>query len=81
MPSFIPASKRILYPVLGTALLEQHIRQLRPWVHVYGHSHVNQQIELDGISYLNNAFGYPSETWTHKSLVRIMEVESASAQP
>jgi predicted phosphodiesterase len=78
MPSYIPPGKRLLYPVLGTALLEEHIRQLRPWIHVYGHSHVNQQIVLDGIAYVNNAFGYPSETWTTKSLMRVTEVEPGS---
>jgi predicted phosphodiesterase len=78
MPSFIPESKRILYPVLGTSRLEQHVRQLQPWMHVYGHSHVNQQVVLDGIAYLNNAFGYPSETWTSKSLVQLTELDMDS---
>lgn len=61
MPHYIPESYRYLYPVLGTVLLEKQIRQLRPDIHVYGHSHVNRQLTLDGTRYINNAFGYPSE--------------------
>lgn len=62
MPSAIPVEKRILYPVLGTSLLEQQIRTLGSDIHVYGHSHVNMNIQKEGITYINNAFGYPSET-------------------
>jgi predicted phosphodiesterase len=62
MPDFIPPQHRILYPVLGTDSLEQQIRQIRSDIHVYGHSHVNRKIKIDGITYINNAYGYPSET-------------------
>jgi len=61
MPSYIPKSMDFLHPVMGAASLEKQIRQLSPKIHVYGHSHVNQKIEMDGIYYINNAFGYPSE--------------------
>jgi predicted phosphodiesterase len=61
MPSYIPLSKRYLYPVLGSSRLEAQIRRLGPQIHVYGHSHVNQIICLDGTDYINNAFGYPQE--------------------
>jgi predicted phosphodiesterase len=62
MPHYIPARHRIVYPVLGSIALERQIRLLRSDIHVYGHSHVNRRIEIDGITYINNAFGYPSET-------------------
>jgi len=62
MPSFIPKAKQFLYPVLGTAKLDKHVRQLKPSMHVYGHSHVNRHIDIDGITYINNAFAYPGET-------------------
>jgi predicted phosphodiesterase len=62
MPSFIPASKRFLYPVLGSARLDGQLRELNSSIHVYGHSHVNRSVELDGVLYVNNAFGYPNET-------------------
>jgi predicted phosphodiesterase len=62
MPLYIPARHRIVYPVLGSDALEQQIRLHRSDIHVYGHSHVNRRIEIDGITYINNAFGYPSET-------------------
>ena len=74
MPGFIPKSKRLLYPVLGSAQLDLQLRQFNPDIHVYGHSHVNRQVKIDGIFYINNAFGYPSETRiTSKRLVCIHE--------
>jgi predicted phosphodiesterase len=62
MPEYIPKEKRILYPVLGSARLDEKIRALKPKIHVYGHSHVNRRVKIDGITYVNNAFGYPRET-------------------
>jgi len=62
MPHYIPERHRIVYPVLGSNTLERQIRMLHSDIHVYGHSHVNRRIEIDGITYINNAFGYPSET-------------------
>lgn len=62
MPDYIPGGKRMLYPVLGSSSLEAQIRRLRPAIHVYGHSHVNRDLVLDGVRYVNNAYGYPYET-------------------
>ncbi len=62
MPDSIPARKRFLYPVLGSRGLGDQVTQLNPDIHVYGHSHVNQSKTIAGIHYVNNAFGYPSET-------------------
>ncbi len=61
MPAYIPEAYHYLYPVLGTVALERQIRVLNPDIHVYGHSHVNCRQTLEGITYINNAFGYPSE--------------------
>lgn len=61
MPSYIPANYQFVYPVLGTNTLEEQLRILNPNIHIYGHSHVNRQVTIDGIKYINNAFGYPSE--------------------
>lgn len=62
MPSYIPAQHQILFPVLGSSVLERQLRRLGPSIHVYGHSHVNQQLTLDGVLYINNAYGSPGET-------------------
>lgn len=62
MPSYIPLGKRNLYSVFGTTLLEKQIRKLGSDIHVYGHSHVNNQVDKDNTIYVNNAFGYPYET-------------------
>ena len=62
MPAGIPIKRRNVYPVLGSKGLGMQVKNLSPTIHVYGHSHVNQDIELDGIHYVNNAFAYPSES-------------------
>jgi predicted phosphodiesterase len=61
MPSYIPKQHQMLYPVLGSAKLDKQIRKVGSKIHVYGHSHVNRNIEIEGINYVNNAFGYPGE--------------------
>lgn len=61
MPDSIPLKRRIVYPVLGSSALGDQITQLNPDIHVYGHSHVNRDLVIDGVRYINNAFAYPSE--------------------
>jgi predicted phosphodiesterase len=62
MPAQIPLSKRVIYPVLGSRTLDNKVRELGSHLHVYGHSHVNRRVRIEGVTYVNNAFGYPKET-------------------
>lgn len=62
MPSFIPQDKQYLYPVLGSNLIEKKLRSLNSRIHIYGHHHLNMRVQLDNVLYINNAFGYPSES-------------------
>ena len=62
MPARIPEKRRNVYPVLGSEALGVQVKHLNPNIYVYGHSHVNQAIDLDDVHYINNAFAYPSET-------------------
>jgi predicted phosphodiesterase len=62
MPNGIPKDKMVLYPVLGALSLDTQLRALKSTKHIYGHSHVNRHIDIDGVTYINNAFGYPRET-------------------
>ncbi len=74
MPEFIPCAHKLLYPILGSTRLESQLRRLNSSIHVYGHSHVNRNVKIDGVTYINNAYGYPHETWiTSKSLTLIHE--------
>jgi Icc-related predicted phosphoesterase len=74
MPDRIPPEKRYIYPVLGSHALGEQVKALKPAVHVYGHSHVNRRVELDGTLYVNNAFAYPHETRiARKELVSVYE--------
>ena len=75
MPDYIPKKYHYIYPVLGSELLEKQIRVLNPSTHVYGHSHVNHSVVIGGIQYVNNAFGYPSESKiSEKKLLCIYEI-------
>jgi predicted phosphodiesterase len=72
MPERIPAQHRKIYPVLGTTILDTQLRRLGSRLHVYGHSHVNRRVTIDGVTYVNNAFGYPSEAhFTARGLVQV----------
>jgi predicted phosphodiesterase len=53
----------LLLPVLGSSKLDEQVRTLNSRIHVYGHSHVNRRMDIDGVTYVNNAFGYPRERW------------------
>ncbi|MDQ3287347.1 MAG: metallophosphoesterase [Pseudomonadota bacterium] len=61
IPFFVPRAMRYIDPVLGSSGIERQLRALGAVVHVYGHSHINRRVELDGVTYINNAFGYPGE--------------------
>ena len=61
MPERIPIHRRRVYPVLGSDRLGEQVRVLGPDLHIYGHSHVNQAISLEGTTFINNAFAYPEE--------------------
>lgn len=74
LPDYIPAKYRSLYPVLGTTQLECQLRALNSQMHIYGHSHFNRNVNIDGVTYINNAFGYPQETRiSSKSLLCVYE--------
>ncbi len=70
MPVFIPGRGRLLYPVLGVAGLDEQVRERGARIHVYGHSHVRRQVTIDGVSYVNNAFGYPGEWWVSSKTLK-----------
>jgi predicted phosphodiesterase len=74
MPAGMPGPARLLLPILGSAHVERQLRRLDSRMHVYGHSHLNRRVTIDGVAYINNAFGYPGETWlTTKDLLCIHE--------
>jgi predicted phosphodiesterase len=61
VPEFVSRKHRMLDPVLGSTRLERQLRERNSSIHVYGHSHINRTTCIDGITYVNNAFGYPQE--------------------
>ena len=73
MPSFIPDSRKFIYPVLGSELIGEQVLDMRSDIHIYGHSHVNNRIKIGETLYINNAYGYPSEkNICSKKLVQVL---------
>lgn len=73
LPTFIPRKFDFLHPVLGSKILGEQVATLRPDVHVYGHSHVNQTTEINGVRFVNQALGYPNEHYiAQKGLLQIL---------
>jgi len=61
IPSFVPQKVKQLLPVFGSQKLGEQLQQLKPDMHIYGHSHLNRKVTENGTTFLNNAFGYPYE--------------------
>ncbi|HEX8148214.1 MAG TPA: metallophosphoesterase [Pyrinomonadaceae bacterium] len=62
--------------------LEGQIRRLGSAVHVFGHSHINRDLRLDGVRYVQHALRYPRERERAPALVKaVWGGEAAEAAP
>ena len=62
--------------VAGSVLLENQIRKLESKIHVFGHSHINCDVKLDNVRYIQNALSYPREKkFTNLPIKQIWQVE------
>ncbi len=77
MPSYIPLEHQKIYPVLGSHKIDKQIRTLKADCHIYGHSHVNRDVVIDGIRYINNAFAYPTESRISRKTLFEVELKDA----
>ena len=51
----------LLSKVIGSNPLEYQIRRLRPHLHLFGHTHIPIDLEIDGINYMQHPLGYSRE--------------------
>lgn len=59
--------------VAGSAHIEEQVRALGASVHVFGHSHIPCDMELDGVRYIQQPLAYPRERRGRKvSLKRVL---------
>ncbi len=58
--------------VAGSPLIEKQLRALGSSVHVFGHSHIPCDIELDGVRYVQHPLAYPRER--RGRMVRLKQV-------
>lgn len=61
-----------LAPCLGSQKIETLIRQYQSDLHIFGHSHLNRDETINGVRYINNAFGYPKESRISRK--KLMEI-------
>eukprot|EP01094_Clydonella_sp_ATCC50884_P017001 TRINITY_DN2887_c0_g1_i1.p1 TRINITY_DN2887_c0_g1~~TRINITY_DN2887_c0_g1_i1.p1 ORF type:complete len:397 (-),score=68.69 TRINITY_DN2887_c0_g1_i1:263-1453(-) len=61
--------------VVGEGRIDTLIREQRASIHVYGHTHINDDRTVDGVRYIQHAFGHPGERW------RIAEMVHGSYKP
>ncbi len=61
MPEHMPLIHKKLFPVLGASRIDDQLREIGSSLHIYGHSHLNRNITLEGVTYINNAYGNPGE--------------------
>lgn len=62
LPPQGPKIVKMILPVLGSTAIDARARAWGSNYHIYGHHHLNRSVTLEGVHYLNNAFGYPKET-------------------
>jgi len=51
----------LLAEVVGSDVMECQVRRLQPHLHLYGHTHIPLDLELDGIRYVQWPLGYHRE--------------------
>ena len=54
------------------APLDEQIRRLGSAVHVFGHSHINRDLRIDGVRYVQHALRYPKERGRQTELVKLV---------
>jgi len=61
-----PEKRFLLEPnlakVIGSDPLEQQVRELKPHLHMFGHTHIPIDLTLDGVRYLQWPLGYQRES-------------------
>ncbi len=52
---------KALPQVSGSLAIDEQIRQINSKLHIFGHSHINWDVTIDGVRYVQNALSYPRE--------------------
>ena len=78
LPPVSKLSFRGLPLVAGDCALDRQIRSLNAVIHVFGHSHIKCDQAIDGVRYVQKAFGYPREEGISK--YRLKQIWGADTQ-
>ena len=70
----LPEKRFVMEPLLsrvvGSDVLESQVRRLHPHLHLFGHTHIPIDLELDGIRYVQWPLGYTREATMQCHVVR-----------
>jgi hypothetical protein len=77
LPWLSTLMKRSLSLVTGYSPLDQQLRSAHSRVHLFGHSHLNCDTHKQGVRYVQNALGHPTErrSWWKKSTYKLLLIE------
>lgn len=68
LPELLPEKRFLFYPHLakavGSRVLGERVRRIKPNCHVFGHTHFGWDAEVEGIRFLQGAVAYPLERKT-----------------
>lgn len=61
----IPSADKLLFKglacVSGSRCIEQFLRRIGSCVHVFGHTHIDIDVQIEGVRYVQHCLGYPDE--------------------
>lgn len=61
LATIYPLTPSALAYVMGSNRIDEQLRQAKSSMHVFGHSHINGDIEIEGVRYIQHSLGRPSE--------------------
>lgn len=77
----IPSTDKLLFKglacVSGSNCIEHFLRKIGSCVHVFGHTHIDVDVKIDGVRYVQHCLGYPDE----KSVLTKFQLKEISFTP
>ena len=81
----VPEKRFLFLPTLteaiGSRYLGDRVQRIRPNVHVFGHTHINWDSEIDGVRYIQAALAYSQEWRTRPASLEIGDLVRDDRSP
>jgi len=77
----LPEKRYLFLPTLmeavGSRFLGERVKRIKPDLHIFGHTHINWDMTIDGTRYIQAALAYPNEWRTRPASLAIGQLASA----